>query len=164
LIVDRAAILSDMRTARMDCRYAMKQTLLSLITVLVLVSSAHALQTNPPSGICPPGFIETFNVNTPGCTFCAAPTDCSVRCTGPSQCFCPPGDVPCCVDNPCCVNCPEPKPLHCSTRSCSCAPDTCCSTICPAGAPASSAVGLGMLAAVLGAPGYGAVQAKLRRR
>ena len=142
----------------------MKHTLLSLVTVLVLASSLNALPTTP-SGICPPGFNETFNVNTPGCTFCAAPVDCAVGCVGPPGCFCAPGDLECCANvSPCCQNCPDPKPLHCSTIGCQCTPSTCCSTICPASAPTSSGAGLGMLAAVLGALGYGVVQGKLRRR
>lgn len=134
------------------------------ILLCLLAAAAHAGPA--PSGLCPPGDAEAFNVNGPGCTLCYEPTGCQLSCIGPPQCFCPPGDSACCFDNPCCQGCPDPKPLRCETSTCDCAPETCCSTVCPAPAPAptSSAFGLAGLAAVLLAIGAGAVRIASGRR
>jgi hypothetical protein len=139
---------------------------LAVETVLLFVLVATAYAQPEPSGLCPPGDSEMFNVNGPGCTFCFAPTDCTPLCLGPPSCFCEPGDSRCCADNPCCFNCPEPMPLRCETSTCECEPGSCCSTVCPAPAPApaSSAGGLVALAAVLAAVGVGAVRVATRRR
>ena len=138
---------------------------IALATVLLLAPAAPAL-AGQPSGLCPAGFQERFNVNEPGCTFCSAPTDCQVACLGPPACFCMVGDTACCAANPCCVNCPEPKPLRCSTSSCDCTPESCCFTVCPPNTPApvSSAAGLAILTTVLVALGMGALRAVRRRR
>jgi len=152
-------------TAHMRKALTVSRIAVATVLLLVLVASAQA-QPPPPSGLCPPGDSETFNVNKPGCTFCFAPTDCSVQCLGPPACFCEPGDSRCCADKPCCFNCPEPMPLRCETSTCVCEPGSCCSTVCPdpAPAPASSAGGLAVLATVLAAFGIGAVRVATRRR
>ena len=123
----------------------------AIATVVLLALAAPIYAGESPSGLCPTGFNEMFNVNQPGCTFCYAPTDCNIECLGPPACFCSPGNTACCEANPCCDNCPEPMPLRCSTSSCSCAPDTCCSTVCPPidPAPTNSKTGLVVLAAML---------------
>jgi hypothetical protein len=40
--------------------------------VLVLALSVPANAGQPPSDVCPEGFLEIFNANQPGCSFCAA--------------------------------------------------------------------------------------------
>ena len=133
--------------------------------VTVVLYAATAMGAPGPNLVCPPGDLETFNVNGPGCSLCYAPTDCALQCLGPPVCFCEPGDTACCRNNPCCFNCPEPKPLSCETSSCSCTPETCCSTVCPAPAPApaASTPGLALLAVGLIALGAGAVRLRARR-
>ena len=138
---------------------------IAIATVLLLALAAPAHAGPLPSGLCPAGFDEMFNVNEPGCTFCSAPNDCELNCLGPPQCFCSPGDRSCCEATPCCFNCPEPKPLSCETSTCSCTPESCCFTICPATpAPVNSAAGLAILTTVLVALGMGALRVARRRR
>ncbi len=137
---------------------------IATVAVVLLALGAPARAGAQSGGLCPPGDIATFNVNTPGCTLCAAPEECEVACLGPPACFCPAGDTACCNDNPCCFNCPEPKPLACSTISCQCTPESCCFLVCPAPAPASSATGLALLAVALVAFGASAVAVASRRR
>ena len=152
-------------TARMRKAGTVLKIAVATVLLLVLVVTAHAGQPEP-SGLCPPGYGEMFNTNGLACTFCFAPTDCSVQCLGPPTCFCEPGDSACCAANPCCFNCADPKPLRCEISTCACEPGSCCSTVCPdpEPAPASSAGGLAVLAAVLAAFGIGAVRVRSRRR
>lgn len=135
---------------------------LAMALLVGLSSPMHA--GKEPSGLCPDGFNEIFNINEPGCTFCYAPTDCQPLCLAPPACFCPPGDRECCLNNPCCEGCPGAKPFECLTGSCTCAPDTCCSTVCPphAPAPTASSAGIGVLVAVLA--GLGMTGVSLRHR
>jgi hypothetical protein len=138
---------------------------LAIMTVLSCLLGAAAYAGQPPSGICPAGYSATFNVNQPGCTLCAAPTECAVQCLGPPACACPPGDKACCDATPCCFNCPGEGSTACNVSTCECEPEGCCSLVCPAAiAPASSTAGLGVLAAVLLAFGAGAVRIATRRR
>lgn len=137
-----------------------------VVVACLLAFAAPTRAGQPPSGLCPDGFSETFNINGPGCTFCFAPTDCDIACLPPAACFCPPGDTACCENNRCCDGCAEPKPLECLTGSCSCEPGSCCSTVCPSAtrAPAASAGGIGMLVAVLAGLGMATVGLRNRRR
>jgi hypothetical protein len=111
---------------------------------LLTAPSVSAGQPNgvEDSGICPSGFVSTFNANGVGCTFCANPdpNECQFQCVIMPPCICPPESLDtCCAETPCCTNCPDNVSLECSVATCECTPDTeeCCKTICPvAGAPA----------------------------
>ena len=106
------------------------RTCVAVLIVLVLAAAASA-----QDGVsCPAGWTQTFNVNSPGCTFCADPNqnECQVSCLGPPACLCPEGELEeCCANSPCCENCPNSDALECNVSSCQCEPDTCCRTVCP---------------------------------
>ncbi|MDX2169437.1 MAG: hypothetical protein SF182_20375 [Deltaproteobacteria bacterium] len=138
----------------------------AVVAGVLLVLTAPLARAQGGSPLCPPGYNSAYNVNQPGCTFCFAPSDCTPQCLGPPQSFCPPGDSACCAGTPCAVNCPQHDTRDCNVSTCTCAPDTCCSTVCPAEtpAPAASAFGVVVLAAVLVALGTTTVYARARRR
>jgi len=137
-----------------------KRTWLSLpiITVMLLTLWRSAAFASD-GGICPPGYLSTFNANGVRCTFCAVDSsDCHPSCLGSPTCDCStaPDVAACCAATPCCYPCPGESSLQCNVSSCSCDPTDCCFTVCPEIAPAP--------APALGAPNstlFGVVAAAL---
>jgi len=148
---------------------------LLVVAIVVFMFGANLAWAGGPidNGICPFGFVPTFNANGVGCTFCsrANSTECESNCIGSPACFCGgPDEAECCEATPCCFPCAKFDSLECNVSSCGCRPDTeeCCTTICPTapspalGSPVSPAFVI--VAAALASAGAFVLMRQRKRR